>query len=121
MGLSNKIRELRFNHGEMTQKQLAERVGVSRQTMNAIENSRRVPTIDVAIRIADLFHISVDQVFDFDYAGRPARRERTTTISVGRPKASAEEPAEVESGDESAETEAEKEISFESLRRVIGP
>jgi len=117
MGLSNKIRELRFNHGEMTQKQLAERVGVSRQTMNAIENSRRVPTIDVAIRIADLFHLSVDQVFDFDYAGRPARRERTTTISVGQPKASAEEPAKV--GDEPPAKEPGTEITFASLRKLI--
>jgi DNA-binding XRE family transcriptional regulator len=50
VALSNKIRELRFKNGEMTQKHLAERVGVSRQTMNAIENGRHAPTVDVAIR-----------------------------------------------------------------------
>ena len=76
MTLTNRIRELRFKNDEMTQKYLAERVGVSRQTMNAIENGRHAPTIDVAMRIADVFGITVDQLFELDYDGRPARRER---------------------------------------------
>ena len=55
----------------MTQKQLAGLVGVSRQTMNAIENCRHAPTIDVAIRIADVFRESVGGVFEFEYEGKP--------------------------------------------------
>tara|TARA_R110002049_G_scaffold20717_3_gene75876 strand:+ start:2488 stop:2769 length:282 start_codon:yes stop_codon:yes gene_type:complete len=71
MYLTNSIRELRFKYGEMTQKQLAGLVGVSRQTMNAIENCKHAPTIDVAIRIADVFREPVDGVFDFNYEGKP--------------------------------------------------
>ena len=71
MGLSNNIRKLRFKNGEMTQKALAAQVGVSRQTMNAIENGKHAPTIDVAIRIADVFRESVDSVFEYDYDGKP--------------------------------------------------
>lgn len=69
--ISNKIRELRFKNGEMTQKALADQVGVSRQTMNAIENCRHAPTIDVAMRIADVFRESVDDVFALDYKDKP--------------------------------------------------
>jgi putative transcriptional regulator len=55
----------------MTQKELAEQVGVSRQTMNGIENNKHAPTIDVAVRIADVFREAVDTVFQYDYDGRP--------------------------------------------------
>jgi len=55
----------------MTQKELAAQVGVSRQTMNAIENSKHAPTIDVAIRIADVFQEAVDTVFGYEYDGKP--------------------------------------------------
>ena len=71
MGLSNSIREHRFKCGEMTQKELADQVGVSRQTMNAIENNKHATTIDVAIRIADVFREAVDTVFEYEYDGRP--------------------------------------------------
>jgi len=71
VGLSNSIREHRFKCGEMTQKELAEQVGVSRQTMNAIENNKHAPGIDVAIRIADVFREAVDTVFEYEYDGRP--------------------------------------------------
>ena len=69
MTLSNRIRELRFKNGEMTQMRLAEQAGVSRQSINAIENSRHAPTVGVAIRIADVFGITVDELFDFYYDG----------------------------------------------------
>jgi putative transcriptional regulator len=120
MKLSNQIRELRFKNGEMTQKHLAERVGVSRQTMNAIENCRSAPTVDVAIRIADVFGITVDQLFDLDYVGRPARRENATTIAADRSEATIEESVEIEGKDDPVEKEAEQEISLASLRKVIG-
>ena len=76
MELTNKIRKYRFDNGEMTQKALAERIGISRQTMNAIENCRHAPTVTVAIRIADVFHVSVDQLFDLDYDGKPLLKNR---------------------------------------------
>lgn len=65
MGLSNKIREFRFIHGEMTQKELAELVGVSRQTMNSIENNKHAPAIDVVFRIANVFGTHVEDVFRY--------------------------------------------------------
>jgi len=117
--LSNKIRELRFVNDEMTQKELAERVGISRQTLNAIENAQRPPTIDVAIRIADVFGISVDQLFDLDYEGRPERREKAATITARRPAATAPESVDIASEDAPANEEAEKEFAFADLRRVI--
>lgn len=69
--LSNNIPELRFRYGEMTQEELAELVAVSRQTMNAIKKSKHAPTIDVAIRIADVLRDSIDGVFEFEYEGKP--------------------------------------------------
>ena len=71
MSWSNKIRELRFELGTMTQRELAERVGVSRQTINAIERSKHQPSLELAFRIADVFETSVEDVFAFDYDGKP--------------------------------------------------
>ena len=76
MTLTNRIRELRFKNDEMTQKHLAERVGVSRQSMNAIENGRHAPTVEVAMRIADVFGITVDELFELEYPGWPARARK---------------------------------------------
>ena len=61
--LTNRLRELRFMAGEMTQKELADRVGVSRQTIIAIEKSRYSPTLELAFRIAEVFRARVDEVF----------------------------------------------------------
>lgn len=119
MALSNKIREHRFKNGEMTQKRLAERVGVSRQTMNAIENCRYAPTVDVAIRIADVFGIAIDELFDLDYAGKPARREKARTIAVDRPEVTIERSGELEDGSERAEEGAKRPISMADLAKVI--
>jgi putative transcriptional regulator len=120
VALSNKIRELRFKNGEMTQKHLAERVGVSRQTMNAIENGRHAPTVDVAIRIADVFGITVDQLFDLDYDGRPVRRENVPTIKVDRAEAAVVEPAEVDGKDEPVQNKADLRAQLAKLRNVMG-
>lgn len=119
--LSNKIRELRFKNGEMTQKVLAERVGISRQTMNAIENCRHAPTVVVAIKIADLFHVSVDQLFDLDYDGKPTRREQPARVAIDRSRTTIEEPTEVESEPEPREEEAHRQITLADLRGVTGP
>tara|TARA_R110002049_G_scaffold130820_1_gene289268 strand:- start:718 stop:1080 length:363 start_codon:yes stop_codon:yes gene_type:complete len=120
MKLSNEIRELRFKNGEMTQKHVAERVGVSRQTMNAIENGRHAPTVDVAIRIADVFGITVDQLFELDYVGKPARRQHTARAAMDGPRTTIEEPVEVERGDGPAEEEVDMKTKLRNLRNVIG-
>jgi putative transcriptional regulator len=67
--VTNRIRRLRFDHGEMTQQALAERVGVTRQTVNAIELGKYSPSLEVAFRIAAAFGVGIQEVFSFDGAG----------------------------------------------------
>lgn len=62
--ISNKIRKYRFEHGEMTQQDLAERVGCSRQTIVLLEQERYVPSLVLAMRIARVFGATVEQVFE---------------------------------------------------------
>ncbi|HEX6930296.1 MAG TPA: helix-turn-helix transcriptional regulator [Gammaproteobacteria bacterium] len=66
--ISNAIRTLRFNHGEMTQADLAKRVGVTRQTVIAIENGKYSPSLEVAFRIAQVFGLPLTEVFQYDAA-----------------------------------------------------
>lgn len=61
--ISNQIRVLRFHHGEMTQQQLAEQIGVTRQTVNAIEAGKYSPSLEVAFRIARVFNKPLEEVF----------------------------------------------------------
>ena len=61
--VSNKIRRLRFDHSAMTQQELAERVGVTRQTIIALEANRYVPSLVLAYRIARVFGVSIEGVF----------------------------------------------------------
>ncbi len=61
--ISNNIRKLRFNHDEMTQQQLAEKVGVTRQTIVAIEKGNYSPSLELAFRIAHVFNIPLEEVF----------------------------------------------------------
>ncbi|MDX2039475.1 MAG: helix-turn-helix transcriptional regulator [Isosphaeraceae bacterium] len=63
--IRNRIRKLRFECGEMTQQELADRVGVSRQTVNAIEGGKYSPSLEVAYRIARVFERSIESVFEF--------------------------------------------------------
>ena len=62
----NNIRVLRFNQGEMTQQQLADKVGVTRQTINAIEAAKYSPSLELAFRIAEVFNVSVEEVFQYN-------------------------------------------------------
>ena len=62
--INNNIRTLRFHAGEMTQQELAERVGVTRQTVNAIENQRYDPSLPLAFRIGRVFGLRIEQLFD---------------------------------------------------------
>ncbi len=61
--IANTIRTLRFHAGEMTQAALAEKVGVTRQTIVAIEQGRYSPSLEVAFRIAAVFGVPLEQVF----------------------------------------------------------
>jgi len=67
---SNDIRTLRFLAGEMTQAELGERVGVTRQTIAAIEHGKYSPSLEVAFRIARTFGKPLEQVFGWDEEGR---------------------------------------------------
>ena len=64
--IRNSIRELRFNQGEMTQQELADRIGVTRQTVNAIELGKYSPSLEVAFRIASVFGAKLEDVFTYD-------------------------------------------------------
>jgi len=63
--VTNNIRALRFAHGEMTQADLADRIGVTRQTLIAIEQGRYSPSLEMAFRIAQVFGARVDEVFQY--------------------------------------------------------
>ncbi len=63
--IENQIRKLRFLADEMTQQELAERVGVSRQTIVAIEKAKYSPTLELAFRIAHVFEMPLEEVFVF--------------------------------------------------------
>ena len=71
--ITNSIRALRFAHGEMTQAELAQRIGVTRQTIIAIEQGRYSPSLEVAFQIAQVFGVPLDEVFQYP-AGEGGRR-----------------------------------------------
>ncbi len=64
--IRNRIRELRAAAGDMTQQALAAHIGVTRQTVNAIELGKYSPSLEVAFRIARVFGVPLDDVFTFD-------------------------------------------------------
>jgi putative transcriptional regulator len=61
--IANHLRRLRFEHGEMTQEALARAVGITRQTIIALEAGRYAPSLELAMRIARVFGVRVDEVF----------------------------------------------------------
>jgi putative transcriptional regulator len=65
-GITNRIRALRSAHGQMTQQELADQVGVTRQTVNAIEGNKYSPSLEVAFKIARVFHSPLERVFQYD-------------------------------------------------------
>lgn len=64
--ISNNIRTLRFNHDEMTQQQLADKAGVTRQTIVAIEKGNYSPSLELAFRIARVFGLTLEEIFSFE-------------------------------------------------------
>ena len=64
--ITNAIRRWRFEHDQMTQQALAERVGLTRQTINAIELGKYSPSLEAAFRIAEVFGVPLTEVFAYD-------------------------------------------------------
>ena len=67
--LTNNVRRLRFDNGEMTQQQLADKAGVTRQTIIAIESGKYAPSLPLAFRIAKAFGLGVEDVFKYENDG----------------------------------------------------
>ena len=67
--ISNRIRRLRFDHGEITQEELAEKAGCTRQTIIALEQGKYVPSIELAFRIARTFGVTLEDVFQYEDKG----------------------------------------------------
>jgi putative transcriptional regulator len=63
--IRNNVRRLRFDHGEMTQQELADRAGCTRQTIIALERGKYVPSLALAFRIARVFGASIEDAFEF--------------------------------------------------------
>jgi putative transcriptional regulator len=68
--ISNNVRRLRFHNGEMTQQQLAQQVGVTRQTIVAIEQGKYTPSLELAFRIAIVFNVPLEEVFFLNSPGK---------------------------------------------------
>ena len=64
--IRNRIRRLRFDHDEMTQEELANRAGCTRQTIIALEQGKYVPSIELAFKIARAFGVSLEEVFQYE-------------------------------------------------------
>jgi putative transcriptional regulator len=64
--IRNNIRRLRFDHGEMTQEELAARAGCTRQTIIALEQGKYVPSIELAFKISRAFGVNVEEVFQYE-------------------------------------------------------
>lgn len=75
--VTNSIRTLRFAAGELTQAELAERVGVTRQTINAIEQGKYSPSLEIAFQIAHALGVRLDEVFSY-----PTTASDTTASST---------------------------------------
>lgn len=64
--IKNRIRRLRFDHDEMTQEDLAKRVGCTRQTIIALEQGKYVPSVELAFRVAKAFGVPLEEVFQYE-------------------------------------------------------
>ena len=69
--IRNQIRRLRFENGEMTQQELARRSGCTRQTINAIEAAKYGPSLELAFKIAQVFKVGIDDVFQYEVDQSP--------------------------------------------------
>ena len=76
--LTNNIRRLRFDANEMTQQELADRTGVTRQTIVAIENGKYFPSLELAFRIAHTFKVPLSEVFTYNHEDDPVLQKPNT-------------------------------------------
>ncbi|MFO0911983.1 MAG: helix-turn-helix transcriptional regulator [Pirellulales bacterium] len=77
--ISNRIRELRFTAGELTQQTLADRVGISRQTVIALEQGKYYPSLELAFQIAETFGVRVEDVFQRQSNSSQSKRSTKTS------------------------------------------
>lgn len=82
--ISNNIRKLRFFANEMTQQELADRTGVTRQTIMAIENGKYFPSLELAFRMAHVFKVSLDEVFSYNADDDQVIRKINQTKTNGK-------------------------------------
>ena len=75
--IQNKIRTLRFTNGEMTQKELAQRAGVTRQTIIAIDGEKYSPSLELAFKIARVFEVPLEEVFSYQSEEEGERGDKT--------------------------------------------
>jgi putative transcriptional regulator len=68
--LANRLRLLRFMHGEMTQAELGDRIGMTRQTIAAIEAGKYSPSLETAFKLAEVFGVRLEEVFQWMEDGR---------------------------------------------------
>ena len=73
--ISNNIRTLRFFANEMTQQELAEMTGVSRQTIMAVEAGKYSPSLELAFRIADVFGVTINEVFSYEVVDQIGKKK----------------------------------------------
>lgn len=73
--LKNQVRRLRFENGEMTQQQLADKAGVTRQTIIAIEAGKYAPSLPLAFRIARTFNVPIETVFQYEHTDAGASQQ----------------------------------------------
>lgn len=74
--ITNNIRKLRFFADEMTQQQLAEKAGVSRQTIVAVEGGKYNPSLELAFRIAQAFNVPIEEVFQYTVIEKKNRKDK---------------------------------------------
>ena len=72
--ITNRVRFLRFQNGEMSQAELGERIGVTRQTIAAIEAGEYSPSLEAAFRIANVFNVPLDEAFQCDAKGNSSKQ-----------------------------------------------
>ncbi|MCF8357164.1 MAG: helix-turn-helix transcriptional regulator [Prolixibacteraceae bacterium] len=80
--IDNEIRKLRFFKDEMTQQQLADKTGVTRQTIVAIENGKYFPSLELAFRIAHVFNVNIEGVFSYNPDEDKALKKISNTYNI---------------------------------------
>ncbi len=73
--ITNSVRRLRFDHGEMTQEELAQKAGVSRQTIIAMESGKYTPSLGLAFKLAAIFQRPIEEIFQVEVLVVPTDRE----------------------------------------------